>query len=157
MGKKTDGTDETKELIGEGIPQETQKADDATQKVKPEEEPVSATEADAPKAEEEPDADHPEQKKVGESAGAENPAETEGNISESEKTQEEEPTSTPEADKEADQYKQDVEVKTTKEPAKSDYTVHGCNIRHNGVTYKEGTKISLTAEEAYGLKQYVRA
>ena len=39
---------------------------------------------------------------------------------------------------------------------KQAYTVTGCNIRHDGKTYKEGSKIELTDEEASRLKKYLK-
>ncbi len=42
------------------------------------------------------------------------------------------------------------------EPDKTAYTVHGCNIRHDGKTYKEGSQIELTEDEAARLKKYLK-
>jgi len=42
------------------------------------------------------------------------------------------------------------------EPDKTAYTVSGCNIRHDGKTYKEGSQIELTDEEASRLKKYLK-
>lgn len=45
---------------------------------------------------------------------------------------------------------------STAEPEKKEYTVHGCRISHNGKVYNEGSKISLTADEAEKLRQFIR-
>lgn len=50
----------------------------------------------------------------------------------------------------------DKPAESETEPEKTAYTVHGCNIRHDGKTYKEGSQIELTDEEASRLKKYLK-
>jgi hypothetical protein len=56
----------------------------------------------------------------------------------------------------ADNNEADKPEDDTESEAKTTFTVHGCNIRHNGRTYKEGSNIELTDEEAARLKKYLK-
>jgi len=108
------------------------------------------------------EADQPAAEGIGESAPSEDeektdtpddkPAESEADqpaadgTGEGAPSENEEKTDTPD----------DKPAESETEPEKTAYTVHGCNIRHDGKTYKEGSQIELTDEEASRLKKYLK-